>query len=73
LRSRQMTSKDSACLFLLRNVDLERFQVRITKTSNWIHRLEVVDKTPVEEVHLSIDWNSLLGGKIELPLQLLAH
>ncbi len=73
MRSRLMASKDSACLFLLRNVDLTRYQLRITQTAPWTHVLEVVDKTPAEEVHLKVDWNSLVRSRIELSLRLLAN
>lgn len=70
-RSRFMVSPASVMAFLMRNVDLSRFTLEVTKISPREHHFKIIDKQ-TQEVVFSLTWNSSVRDRVTLPLQLLA-
>lgn len=65
-RSRFMVSPASVMAFLMRNVDLRRFSIRVTQDKK-LHHFDVTDKV-TQEVVFSVVWNTQERSRVTLPL-----
>lgn len=70
-RSRFMVSPASVMAFLMRNVDLSRFTLEVTKINPREHHFKIIDKQ-TQDIVFSLTWNSSVRDRVTLPLQLLA-
>lgn len=73
MRSRPLKTKEAVLAFLMRNVDLKRYTIKIFEDT--VHRtthIEVWKQGPdVRWPELMVEWYPIWRGSITLPLQLL--